>query len=313
MRFVLAVIAAGVLFGTTATSQSLGTDGSNPISVGAARLVFGGGLLALVSWWLAKRRSPIVVGELDVSVDPAPGPVRDRRVPTWLIALAGGFGVVAYQPFFFGGAQLNGVAIGTVVALGSAPVFTGLFEGLLNKRFPGRVWAVSTTVALVGIVILVFATAQSGTGAGPLGLLVSAAAGISYAGYTIFIKLLLGRGWSSSTAVGALFGIAAIGSLPLLLLSEPNWIGTVDGWIMVAWLAVGSTVLANLLFGYGLVGLSAATVATLTLAEPLTAALLGVFVLGEQLSALALLGLGVLAAALAYLALATERPRKIVV
>lgn len=308
VRFVGAVLLAAVLFGTTGTAQALGTDGSNPISVGAARLVFGGSLLAAVSLWMARRRTSELRGELDLALDPDPRPLSTRlRIPSWLIAALGGGAVLAYQPLFFGGAQLNGVAIGTVVALGSAPVFTGIFEAILNRRFPGRSWAIATTGAIAGVAVLALATSESGGGAGGLGMLVSAGAGLAYATYTVLIKILLGRGWTSSTAVGTLFGLAGIGAIPVLLLSGPTWIGTSSGIAMVAWLALVTTVTANLLFGYGLVGLNAATVSTLTLAEPLTASLLGVFLLHETLSATATVGLMLLGAAIVYLAVASGR------
>lgn len=314
VRFVLAVIVAGVLFGTTGTAQALGTDGSNPLSVGAARLVFGGGLLALVSWWMSKRRTSgsVQLGELDVAPDPEPGPIRTKhRVPSWLVAGLGGLAVLIYQPCFFGGTQLNGVAVGTVVALGSAPVFTGIFEGLLNRRFPGRTWAIATSGAIIGVTVLALASAEGSGGAGPLGLLVSAGAGLAYATYTVFIKMLLGRGWSSSTAVGTLFGLAGAGALPLLALSSPSWIGTAPGISMVVWLALVTTVIANLLFGFGLVGLNASTVSTLTLAEPLTASLLGLFLLHEQLTLTSSVGLLVLGAAIVYLAAASGRKQTV--
>ena len=52
------------------------------------------------------------------------------------------------------------------------------------------------------------------------------------------------------------------------------------------------------------------SVDTLTLGEPLTASVLGVLVLGEHLSPLALLGLGVLASGLVLLALGSRAPRQ---
>lgn len=313
MRFVIATLIAGVLFGSTGTAQALGTDGSNPISVGAARLVFGGGVLALVSFLMARRARRVPVGEFDVVPEVQSDRVVDHsaaidlsRVPTWVIVAIGGFTVLTYQPFFFGGTELNGVAIGTVVALGSAPIFTGLFAWFLNRSYPGRSWALATGGAIVGITLLAFA-AGGGSAAGPLGLLVSAGAGFSYATYTVLIKLLLARGWSSSQAVGTLFGTAAVGSIPVLVLSGPTWLGTVPGILMVVWLALVTTLTANLLFGYGLVGLNAATVSTLTLAEPLTASVLGLVLLHEQLSALSVAGLAVLGAAIVTLAIATAR------
>jgi DME family drug/metabolite transporter len=63
-------------------------------------------------------------------------------------------------------------------------------------------------------------------------------------------------------------------------------------------LAVGATAGAYLLFIAGLGGVPAATAATLALAEPLTATLLGVTVFGERLGRVAVLGALVVAVAL---------------
>ena len=52
------------------------------------------------------------------------------------IVTVGALGVLAYQPTFFLGTSLNGVAIGTIVALGSAPMITGMFDWMLRRRFP---------------------------------------------------------------------------------------------------------------------------------------------------------------------------------
>ena len=64
---------------------------------------------------------------------------------------------------------------------------------------------------------------------------------------------------------------------------------------------------AYTLFTWGLERLSAATSATLTLAEPLTASLLGIAVLGERLTATAAAGLIVLAGGLLVLAWGSRR------
>lgn len=71
---------------------------------------------------------------------------------------------------------------------------------------------------------------------------------------------------------------------------------------MALWLGLATIAAAYILFTWGLQGLSAGTAATLTLGEPLTAALLGIAVLGEDLSTLAVIGLVVLGSGLALLA-----------
>jgi DME family drug/metabolite transporter len=311
MRFVTAVLLAAVCFGTTGTAQALGPEAS-AASVGAARILIGGGalgLIALIPIFAGRRR-----GAVGTPAAPTAGVGTRHPLPSWLLVAIGAAGVLAYQPAFFAGTAANGVAVGTVVALGSAPVITGGLDWVLRRRYPGHRWAVATAIATLGVGILAAATGDAGAngaGADPLGLLASLGAGASYAVYTLAAKGLLDRGWSGSASMGALFGTAAVFSIPLLAMTDASWLATGPGIAMTLWLGLVTTTVAYLLFGYGLAGLTPATVSTLTLAEPLTAGILGVALLGEALTPGALLGLIVLAAGIVVLATAGagRRPR----
>ena len=59
---------------------------------------------------------------------------------------------------------------------------------------------------------------------------------------------------------------------------------------LILWLGLATTTLAYVLFGVGLRSLQPGHIATLNLAEPVFATLLGVFVLGEVLGGLGVLG-----------------------
>lgn len=299
MRFVVFVLLAAVCFGTTGTAQALGPDDVSAASVGAARILIGGGALALVASVASRRPAP----EPTLTALPSP---RWHRA---LIVAAGAIGVLAYQPAFFAGTAANGVAVGTIVALGSAPVITGALEWALTRRFPGVVWLVATLVATAGVTLL------SGVGSTASvsvpGLLASLGAGASYALYTLASKALITRGVPPTSTMGWVFGVAAAASVPLLLSTDVAWLATADGLVMALWLGLVTTTLAYVLFAQGLRHLTAATVSTLTLAEPLTATLLGLLVLRESLGATALVGLVVLAAGLAILALTPNRSRRV--
>jgi drug/metabolite transporter, DME family len=299
MRFVSAVLLASVCFGTTGTVQALGPDAS-AASVGAARILIGGGALAIVALalHLAGRRR----GENGTSAASTPGVALRHPLPSWLVVVIGAAGVLAYQPAFFAGTAANGVAVGTVIALGSAPVITGALDWALRRRYPGHRWLVATTIATAGVAILAAATDSGTATADPLGILASLGAGASYAVYTLAAKALLDRGWAPTGSMGALFGMAAVVSLPLLVATDAAWLATGPGLAMALWLGLVTTTLAYVLFGIGLGGLAPATVSTLTLAEPLTAGILGVAILGETLSPGAMLGLAVLATGIVVLA-----------
>ncbi|GAA4049367.1 DMT family transporter [Agromyces indicus] len=317
MRSVLLVLAAAVCFGTTGTAQALGPD-ADPLSLGAARIFIGGGALAAIALavHVAGRRDDAT----GTSVAPTSGgsgagdlgPRSRTRFGPWAAVVLGALGVLAYQPAFFAGTAANGVAVGTVVALGSAPVLTGVLDWVLRRRFPGRAWIVATALATAGVAILAAATGTGPSAVDPLGVAASVGAGASYAVYTLAGKHLLDRGWTASASMGAMFGVAAAVSLPVLLATDAAWITTPEGLAMALWLGLVTTTGAYLLFGAGLRRLTPATVSTLTLAEPLTATLLGVLLLQEQLPGTAITGLFVLASGIVLLAVASGRrmPRR---
>jgi DME family drug/metabolite transporter len=301
MVHVLAVLAAAVLFGTTGTSQALGPDGTTPLSIGVMRMVIGGTGLAVIAFSLAARharRRPAA----------APRP-RLTPQPLSLMVLTGAC-LALYQPLFFLGTARNGVAVGTVVALGSAPILAGLLEWALTRRTPTPTWMAATALATLGVVLLGFGgEAGDGSGTDPLGLLGSVGAGASFAVIANAQRRLLDAGWDPFTVVGAMGASSAAICAFALPFVDLAWLGTGSGVAMALWLGLGTISIAYVLFTWGLSGLTAATAATLTLGEPLTASVLGIVVLGERLSALAVVGLVVLAAGLALLAWGSRAPR----
>ena len=302
MLHVFAVLAAALLFGTTGTSMALGPDDTTPLSVGAVRLVIGGTGLAVIAFVLARRHARGAVG-------PA---LRLGIRPLALMVLTG-FCLALYQPLFFLGTERNGVAVGTVVALGSAPILAGLLEWVLTRRVPTTTWMLATALATVGVVMLGFGgeapTAGGGGGTDPIGLLASVGAGATFAVIANTQRRLLDEGWDPFTVVGAMGASSAVLSAFVLPFVDLSWLGTTAGLVMALWLGLATISIAYVMFTWGLGGLTAATAATLTLGEPLTASILGIVVLGERLSVLAIVGLVILAAGLALLAWGSRAPR----
>jgi hypothetical protein len=75
---------------------------------------------------------------------------------------------------------------------------------------------------------------------------------------------------------------------------------------MVLWLGVVSLAASYLLFGRGIAGVAVATATTLALAEPLTAATLGILVLDEDVTGVAIAGMVLVFAGLAALAVSKQ-------
>jgi DME family drug/metabolite transporter len=305
----LAVIVAALCFATTSPSFVFADVDGSAVSVGAARLLLGGAILGAIAWrqWVRTPPPPRQAGSgLD-------------RIPSWVFVVAGALGMFAFQPTYFGGAAMNGVAIGTVVAIGSAPIITGVLDAIIRRRIPTLRWGVATIVALIGVVLVsgVVGSGAAGMDVGgtgvvtvsPLGILTSVGAGASYAVYAIATKILLDRGWRVGIAAGSVFGVTAILSLPVVILTPTDWLFTPAGALLVVWLALVATVLAYLLLGWGLERLNPTTVTTLTLGEPLGATLLGVIVLREQLPPVSIVGLVIIAIGLTILTVPARRRR----
>src|SRR4051794_41890499 len=74
-------------------------------------------------------------------------------------------GVCTYQLSFFAAVKLTGVAVGTVVAIGTGPAAAGILGRLVNgERLTGR-WAIATLAAAARVALL----AGDGGGAGDPG------------------------------------------------------------------------------------------------------------------------------------------------
>ena len=89
----------------------------------------------------------------------------------------------------------------------------------------------------------------------------------------------------------------------MLLVVDLGWLADPRGVIVVVELGVVATAIAYILYTAALVWLPVSHGATLSLAEPLTASLLGTLLLGESLAPIQLVGATLVAAGLLALAL----------
>ncbi|HSL75170.1 MAG TPA: EamA family transporter [Ilumatobacteraceae bacterium] len=276
-RPIAAVVAAAVLFGTAGTAQELGPDGTTPLGVGAMRIAIG-----TIVLWCAVAWGGRAAGGAGRRV------VLGRR--HWPLAVVGGIGVATYTPLFLAAVDRTGVAVGTIVAIGSGPFFAGALEWGWRRVRPSRSWFGGTVVTVTAGVVLVAAQASDGSEIDVVGILFALTAGAGYALYSVTAKITMSAGVSSTVAIAVPFTIGTV-IVAVLAAGEPfGWLGTPAGIAMALHLGVAATGVAYLLFGFGLRRLTSATTVTLVLAEPVTATLLAVTVLSESLAPFGWLG-----------------------
>lgn len=277
------VVAAATLWGTAGVAHQLGPDGINPVAVGSLRSVLGGLLLVGFLVLLGRGR------ELQVVVQDGPGR-----------AVGAATAIAVFQLGYFAAVQRAGVAVGVLVAIGSAPVITGFLDATMGRR-PSRRWAGATVCTLTGAALLLLPGAQDRVD--PQGVLLAVLAGAGYATYTVVSKTLLERQHPPTAVATVTIGGSGLILAPLLLWVDVRWVASPRGATVLAWLSVATIALAYALFNRGLRGLPPATVTTLTLAEPLTAALLAMAILQERLVGPALAGALLVAVGLLVIAL----------
>ena len=183
-RGVLEIIASASLTGTTGTTASFAPAAATQPAIGAARLVIGGIVLLVVL--------PFVGGSWATAV-------RLLRTPAGCIA---GIAVALYQVTFFAGVARTGVAIGTLVAVGSGPVLVGCISWLVLGERPSAAWWMATAIGIVGLALLASDGIANADG-DVAGALLALTAGLAYAAYTVAARRLLVRGAEPGEAMGA--------------------------------------------------------------------------------------------------------------
>ncbi|MGX7826538.1 DMT family transporter [Actinokineospora sp. 24-640] len=280
------IVMAAVLWGTTGAVVSFAPAGTPSAGLATGSLVLGGLLLLATS-----GRRP---------------PRGSWGAHSGLLLAVGALGVVGFRIAFYAAITRTGVAVATVVALGSVPVFLGLVSAVLMGLRPSKRWVLASAAAVGGCAMLVLS--HKGTVGHAAGIGLACVAGLCCAVYSLISWRLVGAGVPSPVVMGALFGGAAVLALPLLVRDGVAWLGDPAALAVLLYLALVPTFLAYRCFGRGLHGTPPLLVGTLMLTEPAVSALLGISVLGERLSAVSWLGLVVLLVAMANLRGPSQSP-----
>ena len=283
---VAGVLLAAVLWGTTGTAATLAPDVS-AIAIGAVAMGIGGLLQALVAAPRIRKAWPLL---------------HDRR--HWL--LSGAVAVAVYPLAFYGSMRLAGVTIGTVVSIGSAPLLSALIESRLDGLVLGRRWKIGATLGLVGMVLLCLAETGPTAGVGSTsqvlqGVTMGLVAGLTYAFYSWSARRLMQGGISTRAAMGATFGLGGLMLMPVLLLTGAPLLASSGNAAVGLYMALVPMFLGYLGFGFGLARVPASTATTITLFEPVVAALLAVVIVGERLPLLGWAGIVLVVACLVCL------------
>ncbi|WP_406144698.1 DMT family transporter [Streptomyces sp. NBC_01012] len=284
----LCVLAASLLWGTTGTSATFAPD-VGPLAIGAVAMGLGGLLQALIA-------APRIVAEA--------ARLRTERG----VVLIGALAVGTYPLAFYSSMHLAGVAAGTVVSIGSAPLASAVIERYADGRRLTPRWLAGAALGLSGTALLCAAEAAS-AGSGDrqsatstvLGVALGLLAGLTYALYSWAAHRLITRGVTARAAMGTVFGIGGLLLMPVLLATGAPLLTSWTNVGVGIYMALVPMFIGYVLFGWGLAHVPASTATALSLLEPTVAAILAVLVVGERLPVLGWFGILMVVTCLAVL------------
>lgn len=212
---------------------------------------------------------------------------------------------------------LNGAAVGTVLAYGSAA-----FTALLGWRFFGErlgpVKIAAVTLSLLGCTLVADAFNRLAWQLNPWGVAIGLLSGLIFASYSLMGKISSNRRIYPWTALLYSFAVATVFILLFNLATgrasqiDPFarllWLGdSAAGWGVLALLAVGPTIGGFGLYTVSLTSLPASVANLIATLEPAMTAILAFLFLGEQLTPPQLFGSGLILAGVVLLRLLEER------
>lgn len=286
---VIAVLIAAVLWGTTGTAATFAPE-VGAAAIGAAAMGIGGLLQALRAGREIWQSRP-------------------QLARHWGLLLIGALAVAVYPLAFYGSMRMAGVTIGTVITIGSAPFLSALLEFWIDGTRLSRRWLIGAVIGLIGMLALTFSThgavAEGEASSMLIGVGLGLIGGLTYALYSWTGRAMMLRGVIPAAAMGATFGLGGLLLMPVLILTGAPFLQSWGNAAVGIYMALVPMFLGYVCFGIGLSRISASLATTITLIEPVVAALLAIVIVGERLSPLGWFGVALVILCLAIITLPT--------
>jgi drug/metabolite transporter (DMT)-like permease len=200
-------------------------------------------------------------------------------------------GITLNQICFIGGLARTSVThTGLIQAIG--PIMVLLLSASMRIEALTSRKALGMTISFVGVALLLIERPAKGSGANWLGDLILVAACGFFAYYTILMKKIVDR-YDPLTLNALVFGLGAILLIPFCAASvaEVRWSQVPSrAWLGLLYMVLFGSFVAYLIYAFALEKLSASNVAAFAYLQPVMAALMGIWLLGEKISIAAVFG-----------------------
>jgi DME family drug/metabolite transporter len=199
------------------------------------------------------------------------------RPGVWIMAASS----ASYQAFFFASVERTGVATAALITVGCIPVSAGIVGWIFLRERLSKIWFLSTAIAISGLVIASIGDLQTNDATG---LIYAVIAGSGIGAYINAAKLEVRAGGHSMQLPGMAFLLGSVGLFFIVRsdLLAVQW--TTQTILLAVYLGAVTMGIANGIQIVGLKGISPGVASTMMLADPVTAAVLGVLVMGQELT-----------------------------
>lgn len=291
------VSGAAILWGTigVATQGLYEVDSTTPIFINLARMLIATPLLLVFCWRILGRK------------------LFDIQRNDLALMLFIGLLIVFFQVTYSAAIQYVGVTISTLLTLCVAPIIVAGESVLLKmERLTSKLIA-ALVLALVGSVLLVgFQSPDEVHQDVVRGVVYSLLSASGYASMIVCGRFLAGS-YHPLQVTTINFCAGTVVLLVVNLVGGVAAAQTVEGWMLLVYLALVPSALAYWLFQAGMRSVSATAASIITLLEPLTAAVLAWFWFGETLQASGIVGVVLLVISFVILVLDQPASEKTVI
>jgi len=292
IRGIGGVLVAAVLWGTTGTAATY-APGLSPLAVGAVAMGIGGLLQGAIATAAIVNQHILII-------------------KNWRFLLTGAIAVAIYPLAFYASMHYVGVTVGTVISIGSAPILSALIESRLDGSRLTKQWICGAIIGVTGMVLLCLSESGGNSGVNThatAGIFLGLLAGFTYAFYSWSARRLMQESVTSRAAMGVTFGAGAILLIPVLLVTGAPFFSAWNNAAVGIYMALIPMFLGYLCYGYGLARIPASVATTITLIEPVIAALLAIILVGEQLPPSGWVGVSLIIACLGGITVPTKKLR----
>jgi drug/metabolite transporter (DMT)-like permease len=268
--------------------------GAAPMEIAAARLC----LAALVMW-------PIAIWTIGFAAVKALIDQVDRSLVKW--TMIAGVSLAAHFSLWISSLDYTSVA-SSVALVTTNPIWVALAAWLwLGEKPRPKVW-MAIALSIIASLLISWKDLQSGAEGGDLakssalwGNLLALLGAMAMSGYMLAAKAVQQHrpNWPLLPYVATVYSVAALVlSLVVGYVTGPWWQLSLAAWPALLLLALGPQVIGHTLINHALRNLSPTVVAIAILGEPVGAALLAWFMLGESLAPSQLAGFALVVVAI---------------